>query len=184
MAINAWPLPAVTASLGAGVQRRVPDPFEGLFAREYPKLVGIAYRVLGDRHEAEDVAQEVFLEFHRKHSADASYATGWLHAAAAHAALNVLRGNRRRMARETAHAIAQQDQAVDAASHPERAAEEAEQRRQVRTALSRLPKRSAAVLALRYNGLSYAEVAAALHVKVGQVGTMLRRAEAMLRKEV
>ncbi len=185
MAINAWPLPAVTASLCAGVQPRVAESFEGLFAREYPKLVAIAYRVLGDRYEAEDVAQEVLLQFHRKHSPDASYAPGWLHAAAVHAALNVLRGNRRRITRETAHAIVQQDQAADAASnHPERAAEEAEQRQQVRMALSRLAKRTAAVLALRYSGLSYVEVAAALGVKVGQVGTMLRRAEAMLRKEV
>ena len=46
------------------------------------------------------------------------------------------------------------------------------------------PARSAAVLALRYSGLSYAEVAAALGVGVGQVGTMLRRAEAALRKEI
>jgi len=32
---------------------------------------------------AEDVAQEVFLQLHRRHAADASYAAAWLHAAAA-----------------------------------------------------------------------------------------------------
>jgi len=54
----------------------------------------------------------------------------------------------------------------------------------VRAALGRLPAKSAAVLALRYSGLSYAETAAALGVNVGQVGTLLRRAEAALRKEM
>jgi RNA polymerase sigma-70 factor (ECF subfamily) len=54
----------------------------------------------------------------------------------------------------------------------------------VQAALSRLPERSAAVLALRYSGLSYAEVAAALGVKTNAVGTLLRRAEAALRKEM
>ncbi|TME54766.1 MAG: RNA polymerase sigma factor, partial [Chloroflexi bacterium] len=42
----------------------------------------------------------------------------------------------------------------------------------------------AAALAMRASGLSYAEVAQALGVGIGQVGTLLRRAEASLRKEV
>ena len=53
-----------------------------------------------------------------------------------------------------------------------------------RQALSRLPRRAATVLVLRHNGLSYAEVAEAMNVKVGYVGTMLRRAESALRKEL
>jgi RNA polymerase sigma-70 factor (ECF subfamily) len=40
------------------------------------------------------------------------------------------------------------------------------------------------VLVLRHNGLSYAEVAEAMNVKVEHVGTMLRRAESALRKEL
>jgi RNA polymerase sigma-70 factor (ECF subfamily) len=42
----------------------------------------------------------------------------------------------------------------------------------------------AAVLVLRASGLSYAEVGQALGVGTGQVGTLLRRAESALRKEV
>ena len=42
----------------------------------------------------------------------------------------------------------------------------------------------ASVLVLRASGLSYAEVAQALGVGIGQVGTLLRRAESALRKEV
>src|SRR2546427_452678 len=51
-------------------------------------------------------------------------------------------------------------------------------------ALRKLPQRTAALLMLRYSGLSYAEVATALGMKVGNVGTLLRRAEEALRKEV
>lgn len=57
----------------------------------------------------------------------------------------------------------------------------------MRAVLARLPTKSdvsAAVLALRYSGLGYAETAAALGVHAGQVGTLLRRAEAALRKEI
>jgi len=40
------------------------------------------------------------------------------------------------------------------------------------------------VLVLRSSGLSYAEVAEAIGVNTGQIGTLLRRAENALRKEV
>jgi RNA polymerase sigma-70 factor (ECF subfamily) len=161
-------------------------PFERLFTAEYAKVVAIAYRVLADAHEVEDVAQEVFCSFHRRHSPDAPYAAAWLHRAAAHAALNVVRGERRRRQREKTEAIAHDrlQSAVQASLDPQQALEEAERRREVRQALGRLSPKSAAVLALRYSGLSYAEVAEALDVGVGQIGTLLRRAEAALRKEM
>src|SRR5260370_9022854 len=135
---QAWQ-PVVTRTLREAIRQRVPDPFERLFLQEYPKVVAIAYRVLADRPAAEDVAQEVFLKFHRSHSPDSERASGWLHAAAAHSALNVIRGERRRAQRETAHAL---DPAQTPVANPERLAEEPEQRREVRPALSRLPQRT------------------------------------------
>ena len=177
---QAWQ-PVVTRTPLEAIRQRVPDPFERLFLQEYPKVVAIAYRVLADRPAAEDVAQEVFLKFHRSHSPDSERASGWLHAAAAHSALNVIRGERRRAQRETAHAL---DPAQTPVANPERLVEEAEQRREVRRALSRLPQRTAALLMLRHSGLSYAEVATALGIRVGNVGTLLRRAEEAVRKEV
>lgn len=160
--------------------------FEALFLTEYPKVVAIAYRVLGDAHEAEDVAQDVFCSFYRKHPANATYAAPWLYQAAAHAALNVIRGRRRRERREIAHAVdrVRIDAFTQNALDPGQLAEVAEQRREVRAALARLPKKSATVLVLRYSGLSYAEVASALGVSPSGVGTLLRRAEAALRKEM
>jgi RNA polymerase sigma factor (sigma-70 family) len=156
------------------------ESFEALFKAEYARVAGIANRVLVDQHEAEDVAQEVFVDFHRLHSASAQYAPAWLHRAAAHAALNRLRGSRRRQKREVTQAAEENDRVLD----PQKLFEVSEDRRQVREALARLAPKPAAVLVLRASGLSYAEVAQALGVGIGQVGTLLRRAEASLRKEV
>ena len=177
---QAW-RPNVTPLPLPAVKLRMPDPFERLFLQEYPKVVAIAYRVLADRPAAEDVAQEVFLKFHRSLSPDSERASGWLHAAAVHSALNVIRGERRRARRETALA---HESAQASIANPEGIVEESERRREVRSALARLPERAAAVLLLRHSGLSYAEVASALGIKVGNVGTVLRRAEEALRKEV
>ncbi len=59
-----------------------------------------------------------------------------------------------------------------------------EERSRVRAALVRLPRKHAVALVLRHSGLSYAEVAAALDLSPGSVGTTVRRAESALRKEL
>jgi RNA polymerase sigma factor (sigma-70 family) len=169
------------------VTTRGPDAaFEALFAAEYPAVVAIALRVLADADEAEDIAQDVFCQFFRQHKPDASWARAWLHRAAVHAALNQIRGKKRRARRESQEALERGrfQGAATVSLDPQTAVERSEQCREVRAALARLPRKSAAVLALRYSGLSYGEVAAALGVGVGQVGTLLRRAEAALRKEM
>jgi RNA polymerase sigma-70 factor (ECF subfamily) len=99
-------------------------------------------------------------------------------AAAAHTSLNAIRGERRRDRRQ------QECAAAPPPDSPEESVLAAESRAEVRRALQRLPRRSAAVLVLRHSGLSYAEVAEAMNVSVGHVGTMLRRAESALRKEL
>ncbi len=165
---------------GQTVPRPIPPAFEELFRKEYGRVVAIALRIVGDGDDAEDVAQDVFVSFYRKHPADAPYAPSWLHAAAAHTALNVLRSRSRRGRRETAESAGLDREPID----PARAAEVAETRAEVRAALGRIDERSASLLALRYGGLSYDEIAAALGVKRSGVGTLLRRAEEAFRKEV
>jgi RNA polymerase sigma-70 factor (ECF subfamily) len=157
----------------------VRDDLADVFQRDYPLVVGVAARVLGSRDEAEDVAQEVFLSFGRT-TVPVSEARGWLSVAAAHTALNVVRTGRRRVAREEA-AFAAEDAVVSDVADSVVTQEE---RRAVRSALSRLPRTQAVALVLRHSGLSYADVAAALDLSPTSVGTTVRRAESALRKEL
>jgi RNA polymerase sigma-70 factor (ECF subfamily) len=157
---------------------RVRDDLEEVFRTAYPRVVGVAARVLRSREEAEDVAQEVFLAFGRS-SVPAGEALGWLSVAAAHTALNHLRSGRRRASREQAAGggdVASPDVADAIVVRDDR--------RRVREALARLPRRQAVALVLRHSGLSYAEVAAALELSPGSVGTTVRRAESALREEL
>jgi len=72
-----------------------------IFERERPRLVEIARRILRENAAAEDVAQETLIKFMRGHAPDAPYAAAWWRVAAAHAAYDVLRAERRRWRRET-----------------------------------------------------------------------------------
>ena len=166
---------AVAIPPGRGAVRA---DLEQVFRAAYPRVVAVAARVLGSRAEAEDVAQEVFLSFGRS-SVPAGESLGWLSVAAAHTALNHLRSGRRRVAREEAvgAGAAASDDVADAVAARD-------ERRHVRAALARLPRKQAVALVLRHSGLSYAEVAAALGLSPASVGTTVRRAESALRKEL
>ena len=170
---------AMEAARRAPAVPAMPAAFEALFRKEYARVVGIAHRIVRDTDEAEDVAQDVFISFYKRHPADAGYAPAWLHAAAAHTALNAIRSRSRRTKREEAHAR-DDDRAVDPSEHAERE----ETRTAVRAALARMDERSASLLALRYSGLSYDEIAAALGLRKSSIGTFLARAEDAFRREV
>jgi len=150
-----------------------------IFRRDYARVVGVAARVLDSPHQAEDVAQEVFLSFGRS-SVPAGEATGWLCVAAAHIALNVLRSGRRRVSREETVAAGDAAAVADVAE----TVVTLDERSRARAALAQLPRNHAVALVLRHSGLSYAEVAAALDLSSGSVGTTVRRAESALRKEL
>lgn len=157
-----------------------PAGFEQFFRAQYPEVVRIAWGVVRDAHLAEDVAQDVMIAAERRFRAlvGCEHAVAWVRVAAVHLGLNAVRGQRRRderhrRVRAAPHAASAEELVVDREDESE-----------VRQALARLPLHSATVLLLRHSGLSYAEVAEAMDVKVGHVGTMLRRAEAALRKEV
>lgn len=170
---------------GAALPYAAHEAFEALFMREYPRAVAIAARITGEAAEAEDAAQEAFVQLMRRGRLD-GFAARWLHAACAHHALNAIRRRARQTQRETrsarlqtaAQASAQQDADPQtlAVRHSERAA--------VRAALLRLREADAALLALRYGGLSYQECAEALGIAVNQIGTRLARAERALKKEL
>jgi len=167
VAVSASPRGAVRADL------------DEIFRRDYQRVVSVAARVLGSRDHAEDVAQDVFLSFGRS-SVPAGEARGWLSVAAAHTALNLLRSGRRRASREETAAAAHDAVVSDVAE----AVVTLEERSRVRAALAGLPRKQAVALVLRHSGLSYADIAAALDMSPGSVGTTVRRAESALRKEL
>ena len=154
--------------------------FEVFFREQFATTVRIANAVVRDAHRAEDVAQEAFIATQRRFPDPqrASGAAGWLHAAAAHLALNEVRGQKRH-ARRTHYDIG-----PNRGDGPEDVAVANDEGARVRRALRRLPRHSATVLVLRYSGLAYGEIAEAMDVRVNHVGTMLRRAERALRKEI
>jgi RNA polymerase sigma factor (sigma-70 family) len=161
------------------------DAFESLYLAEYPRIHAIGMRTGLDADEAEDVAQEAFSQFHRIHPADAPFAAAWLRRAAVHLALNAIRARRRRAAREDRDARSGEPlvRASSSEADPPARLESIERSAAVRAAMAGLSARHAAVLALRYSGMSYTEVGAALGIPVNQVGSVLRRAESAFKKE-
>jgi RNA polymerase sigma-70 factor (ECF subfamily) len=168
-----------TERVSGSVRGAVRADLDEVFRRDYQQVVGVAARVLGSRDQAEDVAQDVFLSFSRS-SVPAGDARGWLFVAAAHTALNLLRSGRRRASREETAAATQDGVVSDVAE----VVVTLEERSRVRAALAQLPRKQAMALVLRHSGLSYADVAAALDMSPGSVGTTVRRAESALRKEL
>jgi RNA polymerase sigma-70 factor (ECF subfamily) len=166
----------------ATARKRAPEldatsNFEVFFRANFAATVRIANSVLRDVHLAEDVAQDAFIATRRRFPTDEP-SSGWLHAAAVHLALNAIRGKKRHEAR------AHLEVPSSFEDGPEQLVVANDEDESVRRALRRLPRHSATVLVLRYSGLSYVEIAEAMDVKTNHIGTMLRRAERALRKEV
>jgi RNA polymerase sigma-70 factor (ECF subfamily) len=166
-------------SAGADSDCRI-AAFEPFFRDHYRVVLRLAQTVVGDSHGAQDVAQDVFLAAYQRFSGSNDYeqAAGWVRVAAVHTALNVLRGERRRDQRQRLV------QVVPPLPSAEETVIEREGRAELRRVLRRLPHREAAILVMRHGGMSYLEIAGALGVRVGHVGTLLRRAESALRKEM
>jgi RNA polymerase sigma-70 factor (ECF subfamily) len=168
----------------AEVEGNTPDRFEAMFRARYGELYGLAYRLLGDHGEAEDVAQETFLKLDRQPVLERpdNEVAAWLRRVCLNAAYNRLRGQRRASARlDRAGRLERADDETDAGASPLLDVLRAEQQRAVRQALAALPERQRACLLLRHAGFSYAEIAATLDLAVGSVGVLLARGERAFR---
>jgi RNA polymerase sigma-70 factor, ECF subfamily len=153
-----------------------------LFQQHYARVYAVLYRLVGD--EADDLAQEVFLRLYRRPPRDmGADLASWLYRVATNLGYNALRSQRRRERyRDLLGAVTG---ALGWQRQPEDPAQEARRREeadQVRATLAALRERDAAILVLRYQGVSYREVADALGVAPGSVGTMLARAERAFRE--
>ena len=159
--------------------------YHALVDAHYDRVLRLCRLLLGDHHEAQEVAQETFLKLHVHYaSADVLDWRAWL----TRVAVNGVRDRQRagwwpRWRRRT-------DPLDDArlvadAPLPDVAADAKESYRRIQAAFERLPRRQREVFALRQlEGLSTAATAAALRLSEGSVKRHLYRAIDTLRRAV
>jgi len=156
--------------------------FDALFRRWAAPLLRYLGRMLRDPAVAEELVQEVFLRVHRareRYEPQARFSS-WLYRIATNLALNELRRPRRR---ETHASIDELGGPVLAADEPalEAVLDARDLCARVERELARLPERQRAALCLTaVEGLSYADVAAALEISEAAVKALVHRARAAL----
>ena len=147
--------------------------FDYLFLRYYAPVYRVAYRLVGSREKAEDLAQETFLELYRNAPVLDRDPTllPWLCRVVLNKGYNTLRGEKREQARVERWSVTpeQLDPVVEVLRSEEQA--------KVREVLRELPERQSELLMLRHAGLTYGEIASVIGVAPGSVGTLLVRAE-------
>jgi RNA polymerase sigma-70 factor (ECF subfamily) len=154
----------------------VPPDFDRLFREYHAPLVRYLTRRLGDRDWAEEVAQETFVRALKQESFTSERA--WLFAVATNLVRDEGRKDSRR--RRRLALLAEQEKA-DAVVEPEPTSmERAHDAAVARQAVDALTERDRHALLLREEGLDYHEIAEALGLSVGSVGTTLARARRRL----
>jgi RNA polymerase sigma-70 factor (ECF subfamily) len=172
--------PPSDLDLVAGAARGDEQAIGALYDRYGGVLYAVAYRVVGERADAEDVVIEAFSQAWREatrfESARGSVA-GWLTMIARTRALDVVRARTRR-ARITATAATNEMRSPAMGSwqaDPIDSYDLSERRMRVRAALESLspPQRQAIELAF-FEGLSQAEIAQRLQEPLGTIKTRVR----------
>jgi RNA polymerase sigma-70 factor (ECF subfamily) len=171
---------ALTPAEGSGAsgRRAAGARLEAIFREHYPRIVGLLARLMGDRGQAEEIAADTFSKLAGRPLLlqDRDDCTPWVYRVATNAGLDAMRSNSRRRRREE-----ESQAAILRSGAPSDALDEmlrAERRGHVRAVLAALKPRDAQLLLLRADGLAYREVAEALGIQPGSVGTLLARAEA------
>lgn len=158
--------------------------FEALFLRHYERVYQVLYRLLGNKADAEDMAQQVFLKLYRSPKRiqvgeAGTNVAGWLYRVAVNEGYNALRSRRRRAAwQERLATLWPFDRSGE---DPARQVDQQNAQVMVRRILATMKPGQAKILLLRHSGLSYKEIAIALDVAPGSVGSLLTRAERAFR---
>jgi RNA polymerase sigma-70 factor, ECF subfamily len=149
------------------------ESFVRLFRAHHARLYRYLQRLSGEPELAADLVQDAFVRLYRRGSLpDAPEA--WLISVA----LNLLRNaSATRSRRYRLLTLARAEEAhSDPLPPPDESATAGDARRRVRSALERLPGREQRMLLLQAEGYSYRDIAGALELKEGSVGTLLARA--------
>ena len=155
--------------------------FSVLVERYKDAVQNLAYRMLGNATEAEDITQESFV---RAYTQLATYKpvhkfSTWLLSIASHLAIDQLR--RRRFLALPLEDVPFLEWIVDMGISPEQSALQGEQQDEIQSYLQRLPGKYRAVIILRYwYDFSYDEIATALKLTPPLVKARLHRARELL----
>jgi RNA polymerase sigma-70 factor (ECF subfamily) len=171
----------VSRELLEACRRGEPGAFEELVERTNRQVYTLAYRLVGDRHEAEDVAQEAYLRAYRSlrgFRGDARFET-WLYRIVSNAAMSQLRRRGR------FGDLLGDNQDVVSLQPAARQIEETVEEDEIKTALQALPlgQRTAVVLKDVY-GFSCQEIADEIGVSEGAVKVRLHRARRRLKEMI
>ena len=159
-------------------QRGEREAFDRLVERYQREVYRLCYRYVNNHHDANDMAQEVFLKAYRaigRFRGDSAFST-WLYRIAVNTCLN-FRSSRKPPGEELSDALPDRAPGALAAVVGE------ERARIVRDAVMRLPEKQRATLILKiYHDLTHEEVAGILGSSVGTVKANLFHALGNLRK--
>lgn len=194
--ISCRPLPTFAdpdIQLMLRVQQDDPGAFAELIGLYWSKVFGRLYRHIGDRQEAEDLTQEVFLRLYRhrkRYRPQARFAT-WIFHITQNVARNALRTRRRRPCKRLGILI-QDDEGngfeplrPERCEPPWRPMERAELAHIVRTAVACLGNRQRLALELQqFCHWTYAEIAAEMDMSPKAAKSLLYRARNQLRENL
>lgn len=161
--------------------------FDRLVEQHGQWVYNLAYRMVGDREEAHDIAQEAFVRAFsaiRKFRRGSSFST-WLYRVTANACLDEIKRRRRRPAPASSFVTDDSPPADPPDPTPGAAdqVEAAERREVVRRAIAALPAHHRLTLVLyELQGCSYEEVATIMNTNVGTVKSRLNRARIALKE--
>ena len=150
--------------------------FKDSFLKHYPALVGNLTMLLGNRHDAEDIAQEAFIKLFR--AREVSNIGAWLKKTAVNTAINFMRSNSSRTRREEAVTRAGSDKV-----YCEDMAFRNIEADIIRDVLRQLAQRDRDCLLLKMSGFDYNEIGDILGVKRRSVGTLVSRAQQRFKRE-
>jgi len=160
-----------------------PGAFEEAHGRYRSRLEAVAYRIVGNRSDAEDVVQNVFLALPRAAYRGSASLWSYLYRAAVNTSVNLLRSRKRGRGLQQEVVAQALVRGAPVASHPDSQVFEAEVLSAVAKALLQVKPQHRRVLVLRINhGLSNTEIAEREGIPLATVGTWLRRGREELRE--
>jgi RNA polymerase sigma-70 factor, ECF subfamily len=152
--------------------------FEDLIRTHSRRVYAVAYAIVQDAAEAEDIVQETFLKLHQGRMRDADKLAAWLLTVTRNAARDRLRRRKPQAAEETFHALPD-----DNAAAPGADLERREFHARLHRALGSLPEEHRTALTLRYlEGLDYRAIEQTMGVSNGALRGILGRALGTLRR--